>query len=711
MTAQLRDRLAAARRSRFVGRSAELELFRAALSRDVPDFAVLHIHGPGGMGKTTLLREFARLAQEEGRTPLLLDGRLLDASPAGFLTALQGVLALTPKGTPPIDALLLDSPLDAVAAVPDLVLLVDTYELLAPLDAWLRDIFLPKLPERAIVVMAGRQPPPAAWRADDGWDALTRIISLRNLRPDESEAYLRSQGVPPAEIDRILNVTYGHPLALSLAADLFKQNAALHVYDLQRDPDIVRVLLERFVTEVPNPILRQALEVCAHAFTTDESLLAHCLGEEHSYAAFQWLRGLSFIEQGPFGLFPHDLVREVLEADLRWRNPKRFRELHFQVRTHIIQQIMATSGPAQQYAIFALIFLHRNNPFMRPFYEWQSFGQLYIDRAQPADLPQIEAAVLRHQGEDALTALRHWYARQPQGFFVFRAAGSAIAGFCHVVEISQLAAEDLAADPALPAVVAHVQRAASPRAGEAVIFFRNWMDLEHYQHSPAIFNMAAMVSLRVFFNTPQLAYSLIAQANSEFYATMFEYLRMPLAPDTGYTCDGHHFGLFVHNWRAEPVLEWINIMGERELLDEIVALDTLPQAPPPVALSEPEFAEAVRQALRDLRRPDLLAQNPLLRSRCVRDRAVQEPTPATLQALLRAGADLLTATPKQQKLYKVLWHTFFEPAPSQEAAAELLDLPFSTYRYQLGKAVDSLTGWLWQQEVYGMESQPFSATS
>jgi hypothetical protein len=220
--------------------------------------------------------------------------------------------------------------------------------------------------------------------------------------------------------------------------------------------------------------------------------------------------------------------------------------------------------------------------------------------------------------------------------------------------------------------------------------------------------MAAMVSLRLFFNTPNLAYTLIAQSNSEHYAQMFDYLRMPLAPDGGYTCDGQHFGVFTHNWRAEPVLDWINIMGKRELLDEIVALETLPQAPQPVALSEPEFAEAVRQALRDLRRADLLAQNPLLRSRCVRDRTDQEPTPATLQALLREGAGLLTATPKLQKLHKVLWHTFFEPAPSQEAAAELLDLPFSTYRYQLGKAVDAITSWLWQQEVYGVEPQPFS---
>jgi hypothetical protein len=57
----------------------------------------------------------------------------------------------------------------------------------------------------------------------------------------------------------------------------------------------------------------------------------------------------------------------------------------------------------------------------------------------------------------------------------------------------------------------------------------------------------------------------------------------------------------------ELVLEWLNIMGERELLDEIVALENLPHAPQPVALPEPELAEAVRQALKELRHPNLLA--------------------------------------------------------------------------------------------------------
>jgi hypothetical protein len=694
MDTRLEKRLALARKRRFVGRSAELELFRATLGRDIPDFAVLHIHGPGGMGKTTLLRELAQVAQEAGRPVLSLDCRNLDPSPAGFIAGLHPALHLGAG----------EEPLEALSATRSLVLFLDTYELMAPLDAWLRDTFLPQLPEGALVVIAGRQLPSSAWRTDDGWGALTRIISLRNLRPDESAAYLRARGLSAEEGSRVLDATYGHPLALSLAADLLALNRAAGGYDLRRDPNVLHLLLERFVADVPDADLRQALEICAHAFTTDEGLLTSCLGKEQGHTAFQWLRSLSFIEQGPYGLFPHDLAREVLEAELRWRDPVRFRALHEQVRGLIIRRISETSGQAQQAAIFALLFLHRNSPFMRPFFAWQSLGQLYVDRATPAELPLIEALILRHQGPQSLAVARHWWPRPQSTFYVFRAAGGVIAGFCHVLDIGQAEADDVAADPALPAAMAHLQTVPPIRQGDAVLYFRNWMDAQHYQRSPSIFNMCATICLRHVFTTPRLAYSLIAQDLSGDYAKMFAYLRMPLAHAASFAIDGQVFEAFAHDWRAEPVLEWLKVMGEWELLDESVVVEALPRPPQPLALSEPEFADAVRHALKNLRRPDLLAQSPLLRSRCLRDRSEQEPTPALLQATLREGIQNLLTSPKTQKLHRVLWHSYCEPAPTQEVAAELLNLPFSTYRHQLGRGVEQLVAWLWQQEVYGVDS-------
>ncbi len=46
-------------------------------------------------------------------------------------------------------------------------------------------------------------------------------------------------------------------------------------------------------------------------------MLSAVLPDEDAAALFSWLRRLPFIEPGPFGLYPHDVVREILEADLR----------------------------------------------------------------------------------------------------------------------------------------------------------------------------------------------------------------------------------------------------------------------------------------------------------------------------------------------------------------------------------------------------------
>src|SRR5918912_3920335 len=165
MATRLADRLRAARHRQFVGRENERALFRSALeSSDLP-FCVLHLFGPGGVGKTTLLKEFAYLAEQAGVTSLYIEARNVEAAPGAFVAAVQLAMGLS----------MTDSPLDVLASRPNHhTILVDTYETLAPLDAWLREVFLPEMPDNVLVVLAGRTPPSAAWRTDPGWQNLVR---------------------------------------------------------------------------------------------------------------------------------------------------------------------------------------------------------------------------------------------------------------------------------------------------------------------------------------------------------------------------------------------------------------------------------------------------------------------------------------------------------------------------------------------------------
>ena len=78
MPSQVTARLSAARRQRFVGRDSEKSLFHNLLTAPELPFQVLHVYGPGGVGKTTLLREFTSLAEQNNIPAFYLDARNLE---------------------------------------------------------------------------------------------------------------------------------------------------------------------------------------------------------------------------------------------------------------------------------------------------------------------------------------------------------------------------------------------------------------------------------------------------------------------------------------------------------------------------------------------------------------------------------------------------------------------------------------------------------
>ena len=164
---------------------------------------------------------------------------------------------------------------------------------------------------------------------------------------------------------------------------------------------------------------------------------------------------------------------------------------------------------------------------------------------------------------------------------------------------------------------------------------------------------------------------------------------------------GRRYGLFAHDFRRVPVDALLELVTERALAQDLTPAPQL-ASPPLLVLSQSEFNDSVRQALRDLRRPDLLSRNPLLQTRLARDRAGDEPPDAaTLEALVGAALQALREHPRDDKLWRAVERTYVRPAATQERAAAALGLPFSTYRRHLTQGVDRVVSWLWDQEVYG----------
>jgi hypothetical protein len=680
----VRDRLESARRRSFVGRASELELFRAALDADELPFSVLYLHAPGGFGKTTLLRRFQQDAVEAGLRCARVDGRDVQSTPDGFLTALGAALSLKLGGV------------DAVAGLGRTVLLIDTYEALAGLDGWLRDELFPRLPGSVLVVAAGRPPLPTAWRADPGWRDLLRVVSLSSLTPDEATSYLTTARVPDDLHRQVVALTRGQPLALAVAVDVFCQAGGDALVERLHAPEVVEALLTGFVDDLPGVSHRHALQVLAEARTTTEAVLRVALDRDDVHDLFEWLRGLSFVESGPHGLFPHDLTRELLVADLKWRDSEVRDGLHRRIRAHAVSRLHTTQGRQQELAMLDFLFTEYSDPVFQSYWnDWATMGQALGEPAVPADRPGIVAMVARHEGDASATCAAHWFDRQPGSFVVYR-RGVEVQGFLAFLSLHNAATTDIELDPATRAAWRYVQCVAPPAVDEDITMIRFLMDGDAYQGPSHLLNVGAVQHSLQVLNRPRLSWDFRIVADPEFWTPLWTHIGYERAADLDFDMGGRPFAMFKRDWRTAPLTgKWAELLEHR-----------IPHPPADAAalpssgwlLGRAEFAAAVKQALRDLRRPDLLAHNTLLTCRLVRDAAEARPATELLVDLVEQAADMLRQHPHDEKLYRVIDRTYLRPAPTQEIAAELLGLPSSTYRRHLTQGVSRIASWLWDRE-------------
>jgi len=315
----LARRLQAARQRAFIGRECEVEAFRAALDDAVRPFTLLFVTGPGGIGKTSLLRRFAHEAQEAGRTVVELDGhgRAGECTAAAFEADARRMLTRDRA-----------------------VLIVDGFEEYQGLESWLREEFLPRLPLGSIVVFSGRVRPAQDWHTDPAWHEILRVVELGALSRRDAANLLSAREVPASRREAVLAFAGGNPLALTLASDAAKRDVAEAASgsssgsaEWTPSQEVIGSLVPQLVGDVPSAEHRRALDVCALLPATNEELLRAVLqdSEIDTGAIFAWLRARPFMESDPRGIHPHDVVRETLDADLRWRDPERHQQLRARI--------------------------------------------------------------------------------------------------------------------------------------------------------------------------------------------------------------------------------------------------------------------------------------------------------------------------------------------------------------------------------------------
>jgi hypothetical protein len=180
---------------------------------------------------------------------------------------------------------------------------------------------------------------------------------------------------------------------------------------------------------------------------------------------------------------------------------------------------------------------------------------------------------------------------------------------------------------------------------------------------------------------------------------MQAYTQMERLPAVDFEVGGRRYGVYGHDWRKMPPLEWLTRMLDQAAARVPVEAAAPSGAPP---LGREAFAQAVRRWLRDLGRPAALRSNALLGSKlATRAGLGAEPSARipVIDALVRSAAAALQETPTTARWYQAVEHTYLRPAPTRELAAERLGVSFSSFRRYLAAGLAQIVERLWQQEI------------
>lgn len=650
-------------RTRFVGRAAELALVDQLLVDDPPASVVL-VHGPGGIGKSALLREIGRRGHQAGWTVVHVEGRDLPPLP----DALDDAAGVARRAERPL-------------------LLVDSYEHMAALGGHLRRVVLPVLPDRAVVVIAGRRAPEPEWFSG-GWENVTRQVELGPLSAADALTLLAAHGLRDQRRAAALAPwASGSPLALTFVARAANDTGWQPADQPEPPRELLDLLVRRLLEEEYDSSRRTILWIACIARVTTARLIRDVLAgtgsDVDAAEAMRWLASRSFAEPLGDGVTLHELVRRVLRSDLRLRDPEGERDL----RRRIVDSLHAAAVAGRTLLTVDLAEL-LDSPDLRALYGWEGAVRNRLDRVRPGDVAQIEAHMVAMDAIEWWEPTRLLFEQTPGLVTIARDAAGTLCGYG--ITVTPASAPPVArADPVFGPWLEH---AAEVAPDGNVLLVRDSIDFTRDPTSriQAMLNVSAL--LRSGLTNPRWVYLPIDPQRSDIvaFSAVLGARHVPeLDPDTE--------RLQCHLLDAGPG----GVLGlQRDVLYLELGL------PPPGAgagavatgaagpgTTAPVVRDVdpkdVRDALRNLRLPVALADSPLATGVGVDERA------ASVRRLLEDAVEhAFGDTDDEQLLRRVLVRGYVEGGPSHEHSARELHLSRAAYFRRLRRASDRVAEYL-----------------
>lgn len=564
MTGYIADLLARESQNNLASRPAELTALCAALREDVP--RVIHISGIAGIGKSTLLEMFTSLARDQGAVVIKLDCRTIEPTPKGLLKQLGEATGLVVSGPEQI----CDRFADFNARV---VLAFDNYEVFQLMDTWLRQIFIPALPDNARVLLSGRERPSTGWYTTAGWHDLFKTLDLGPLSDDDAENLLNRLGVTPAGVNKIIHQTRGHPLALQLAASACRGRQLLDLTDTSLQY-VLETLSRMFLADVSEPLTRQALEATSVSRRITLSMLRALFPAQAPQDIFERLAALPFAERRSDGLVIHDVVRDAIAHSLQARDP----DTYLNYRRVIWRQLSTALDSAGSHELWRytadMLFLIEN-PVVREAFFPSDSHQLTVEPAGTADSTALQAIIARHEGPQAAQQLLRWWQRMPQSFSVVRDVdGNVAAVYCKFTtdSVEQAWLEE---DPITREWLRHLRQHPLQQQQSALLC-RRWLSLAEGE-APSTCQAAIWLDLKRSYMEmrPDLRRVYLTISDLAAYAPVALKLSFEVLTGQEVTLDSqtYHSAVLdfgpasVDGWLADIAAAELGIQQDRSLLD------------------------------------------------------------------------------------------------------------------------------------------------
>jgi Transcriptional regulatory protein, C terminal/AAA ATPase domain len=435
---------------RIVGRDVQLDALKGLLEPDPPAL-IAFLHGIGGIGKTALLSAFQLEAKAQGARVVELDCRTIEPTERGFLQALG----------------------DSLERSNDELTLVtlDNYEVFRLLDTWLRQEFVPAMPENARLVLSGREAPLAAWLTSPDLGGVVRIVPLGPLAEDDALHLLTDLGVSEPSARRMNRAIKGHPLALNLAAATLRtgDEPALDEVAAQGAVDA----LARLYLEDLDAPTRTALEAASVVRRVTRSLMEAMTGEG---GAVEVLSNLPFVEPRADGLVVHDAVRAAVAATLRGNDPERYRTYR-RAAWRTLRQEVREAAESELWRYTADMLFIIENPVVREAFFPSAMQPLAVETARPEDAGAIEQITSRHEGPEESALLAAWWREAPDAFSVLRDREGVVTAFFILLDNATMLPPAVD-DPVARQWVEHLRTERIPN-GDPVLGLRRWLDANH----------------------------------------------------------------------------------------------------------------------------------------------------------------------------------------------------------------------------------------